>query len=179
MVTELDKLKRAKEYMQKLAKGVDPLTDTALPADTALNNDRLSRCFAYVADVLQKAIDNGGRTSGWQKPFSVTADELKRVVLSDQSVSISVIVKAVNDAVGDPRRKKLTHTTLLKWLVDEGFLRVVQDGDNKTHKELTEKSAGIGMSSEVRDGQGGAYTIILYNRQAQQCLLDNLLSIVS
>ena len=179
MVTELDKLKRAKEYMQKLAKGVDPLTDTALPADTALNNDRLSRCFAYVADVLQKAVDNGVRTSGWQKPFSVAADELKRVVLSDQSVSISVFVKAVNDAVGNDGMKKLNHTTLTKWLVDEGFLRVVQDGDNKTHKELTEKSAGIGMSSEVRDGQSGAYTMDLYNRQAQQFLLDNLLSIVS
>ncbi len=179
MVTELDKLKRAKEYMHKLAEGIDPITDTKLPADTVLNNDRLSRCFAYVADVLQKAIDSGGRTSGWQKPFSVTADELKKVALANEPVSISVFVKAVNDAAGDAGRKKLTHTTLTKWLVDEGFLRVVQDGDNKTHKELTEKSAGIGMSSEVRDGQSGAYTIILYNRQAQQFLLDNLLSIVS
>lgn len=179
MVTELDKLKRARTYLQKLAKGVDPLTDTALPADTALNNDRLSRCFVYVAEVLQNVIDNGGRTSGWQKPFAVTADELKRVVLSDQPVSISAFVKAVNDAVGNDGMKKLTHTTLTKWLVEEGFLRVVKDDENKTHKELTEKSAGIGMSSEVRDGQSGAYTMILYNRQAQQFLLDNLLSIVS
>jgi hypothetical protein len=90
-----------------------------------------------------------------------------------------VFVKAVNDAINDAQRKKLTHTTLTKWLVEEGFLRVIQDDDNKTHKELTEKSAGIGMTSEVRDGQNGSYTIILYNRQAQQFLLDNLLSIVS
>lgn len=179
MVTEIDKLKRAKEYLQKLAEGIDPITDSELPDDTALNNVRLSRCFFYVAEVLQKVIDNGGRISGWQKPFAVTADELKRVVLSDQPVSISVFVKAVNDAVGNDGMKKLTHTTLTKWLVDEGFLRVVKDDESKTHKELTEKSAGIGMSSEVRDGQSGAYTIILYNRQAQQFLLDHSLSILS
>jgi hypothetical protein len=179
MITEVDKLKRAKEYLQKLAEGIDPITDTALPDDTALNNERLSRCFAYVAEVLQKVIDNDGRTSGWQKPFFITADDVKRVTLTDQPVSISIFVKAVNDAVGDTGRKKLTHTTLTKWLVEKGFLRVVQDGDNKTHKELTEKSAGIGLSSEVRNGQSGAYTAILYSMQAQQFLLDHLLSIVS
>jgi len=179
MVTEIDKLKRAKEYMHMLAEGIDPITDTKLPADTVLNNARLSRCFAYVAEVLQKVIDNGGRTSGWQKPFFITADEIKRVTLTDQPVSISAFVKAVNDAVGDAGRKKLTHTILTKWLVEIGYLRVVQDADNKTHKELTEKSAEIGISSELRNGQSGAYTAILYSRQAQQFLLDHLLSIVS
>ena len=101
MVTEIDKLKRAKEYLQKLSEGIDPITDTALPADTALNNVRLSRCFTYVAEVLQKVIDSGGKGLGWQRPFFVTAEEIKRVRLSDQPIPISAFVQAVNDAVGD------------------------------------------------------------------------------
>lgn len=57
---ETDKLKRARMYMEKLAKRVDPITDTQLPSDTVLNNVRLSRCFTYVAGVLGKLIDAGG-----------------------------------------------------------------------------------------------------------------------
>lgn len=57
---EMDKLKRARMYMEKLAEGIDPITDMELPSDTVLNNVRLSRCFCYVAGVLGKLIDAGG-----------------------------------------------------------------------------------------------------------------------
>lgn len=179
MITELDKLKRAKEYMQKLAEGIDPITDTELPDDTVLNNVRLSRCFSYVAEVIAKVIDNGGKGMGWQRPFFITPEEIKRVKLSDQPIPISVIVQAVNDAVGDLGRRKLIHTTVTKWLVDKGYLRVVQENDKKTHKELTEKSGEIGISSEVRTGLSGTYTAILYDKMAQKYLLDNLRSMVN
>jgi hypothetical protein len=49
MITELDKQKRAKEYLDKLAEGIDPLTHEPLPQDTVLNNVRLARCFFYVS----------------------------------------------------------------------------------------------------------------------------------
>ncbi len=178
MITELDKLKRAKEYMIKLADGVDPIGGQQLPDDTVLNNERLSRCFAYVAEILQKVIDSGGKGLGWQRPFFITAEEIKRVRLSDQPVPISAFVQAVNEAVGDLGRKNLAHSTVTKWLADQGYLRVVQDADRKTHKELTGKSAEIGISSEERTGQSGTYAAILYDRRAQQFILDNLLSIV-
>ncbi len=45
MVTELDKLQRAKEYLGSLAQGLDPFTGEELAKDTVLNNVRLSRCF--------------------------------------------------------------------------------------------------------------------------------------
>ena len=47
-MTELEKLHKAKLYMDKLANGTDPITGADLPDDTALNNVRLSRCFFYV-----------------------------------------------------------------------------------------------------------------------------------
>ncbi len=178
MITEIDKLKRAKEYMQKLAAGADPISGAELTGDTVLNNVRLSRCFTYVAEVLQKVIDSGGKGLGWQRPFFITPEELKRVRLSDQPVPISAFVQAVNDAAGDLGRKNLAHNTVTKWLAEQGYLRVVQDDDRKTHKELTGKSAGIGISSEEKTGQSGTYTAILYDRRAQQLMLDNLTSII-
>ena len=57
---EMERLKRARMYMEKLAEGIDPITDMELPSDTVLNNVRLSRCFTYVAGVLGRLVDVGG-----------------------------------------------------------------------------------------------------------------------
>ena len=55
-MTELETMQRAKMYMDKLAQGIDPITDRELPEDSALNNVRLARCFFYVSDVLGQVI---------------------------------------------------------------------------------------------------------------------------
>lgn len=52
-MTELETMQRAKMYLDKLARGIDPITGQELPEDTVLNNVRLCRCFHYVSGVLQ------------------------------------------------------------------------------------------------------------------------------
>ena len=47
-MTELETMQRAKMYLDKLARGVDPITDRELPEDTVLNNVRICRCLHYV-----------------------------------------------------------------------------------------------------------------------------------
>ena len=75
-MTELETMQRAKMYMDKLAQGIDPITDRELPEDSALNNVRLARCFFYVSDVLGQVIANGGMIGGRPKlqPFSITVE---------------------------------------------------------------------------------------------------------
>jgi hypothetical protein len=123
MITELDKLNRAKEYLDKLAEGTDPFTGEELPQDTILNNIRLSRCFFYVSGVLSQVIANSGRIgkpTENQTPFYITDEELSRIKISDSPVSITIFVKMVNDAVCEPDRKKLSVITVTSWLVKEG-----------------------------------------------------------
>lgn len=179
MVTELDKLNRAKEYLEALAEGVDPLTGEEMAQDTVLNNVRLSRCFFYVADILRQVIDNGGTVSrpGSQRPFHITPEEISRVAISDNPVPVSIIVKAVNDAVADPGRKKLSVITVTNWLVKQGYLNEQETEPGKHRKALTQKSAMIGMTSEMRKGARGAYEIMLYDSNAQRFLLDNMKNI--
>lgn len=43
-MTELEKMERAKMYLDKLANGIDPITDQELPDDTVLN-----KCASHVA----------------------------------------------------------------------------------------------------------------------------------
>ena len=61
-MTDLDIMQRAKVYMEKLAQGIDPISDQEIPEDSVLNNVRLARCFFYIhiclhnnSDYLQKA----------------------------------------------------------------------------------------------------------------------------
>ncbi len=51
---------RAKIYIEKLANGINPLTDDNVPEGDIVNNVKISRCLFFVADVLEKVIENGG-----------------------------------------------------------------------------------------------------------------------
>lgn len=55
-MTELEKIERAKMYMDKLANGINPIDDTMAPDDDLINNVRLSRCFFFVSDVLRQVM---------------------------------------------------------------------------------------------------------------------------
>ena len=56
MPTELDTMKHAKEYIDKLANGIDPFTGKPIPDDDIVNNVKLSRCFFYISGILEKVI---------------------------------------------------------------------------------------------------------------------------
>ena len=56
-MTELETLMRAKMYVDKLANGVNPLTDEPVLESDVVNNVRISRCLFYVSSVLSKVID--------------------------------------------------------------------------------------------------------------------------
>ncbi len=181
MITEMDKLQRAKEYLEKLAQGIDPFTDEELAQDTVLNNVRLSRCFFYVADVLRQVIANGGHISGAAggQPFFITNEELARVEISETPIPVSVFVKAVNEAAFEPPRKKLSVLSVTNWLVKEGYLKSLETEPGSHKRVLTETSASIGMSCEQREGARGAYEIMLYDKNAQRFLLDNIKNIIN
>ena len=55
-MTEIEILRHAKSYIDKLAKGINPITDQAVNENDVVNNVRVSRCLFYVSDVLDKVI---------------------------------------------------------------------------------------------------------------------------
>ncbi|OJU13140.1 MAG: hypothetical protein BGN88_05435 [Clostridiales bacterium 43-6] len=177
-MTELEKTKRAYDYINKLAQGIDPLTDTTLQQDTALNNDRLSRCFQYVAEILQQVIRNGGavgrRNQDKKLDFTLTEAMKSRLAFSEKPIPVSELVKRINETITDEQMKYLTLTPITTWLVEKGFLDEGTDAKNKRVKFTNGQSVTIGITSEVRTGQYGQYTVILYTKEAQQFVADNL-----
>ena len=48
-------------YIDKLANGINPLDDSSIPEDDIVNNVRISRCFFFISDILNKVIENDGK----------------------------------------------------------------------------------------------------------------------
>lgn len=59
-MTELEKIAYAKTYIEKLANGINPLTDQPVSDYDSINNVRISRCLFYVSDLLRQIVENGG-----------------------------------------------------------------------------------------------------------------------
>lgn len=182
-MTELEIMQRAKMYLDKLARGIDPISDQEIPEDSVLNNVRLARCFFYVSDILEQVMENGGHVGskprGPKLPeFSATAEELAQVPVSQWPVWISQFVNRINTAVNNPQMKKLGPTVITDWLLTKGFLEKRTSAEGKTQRLPTQEGIALGLSTETRQGQYGGYTAVSYNAGAQRFLLDHLPAIL-
>ena len=174
-MTELEMIQRAKMYMEKLAQGIDPISDQEIPEDSVLNNVRLARCFFYVSGVLDQVIANGGNVKKTpKKNFYVTEEELRRLNPSPEPIRITQFVELVMNAINDPDRKKLKTTTITDWLIEKGFLSKQADTDGKSKRLPTAMGEQIGLAVKLREGQYGTYQAVCYSEDAQRFLLDHL-----
>ena len=74
--------------------------------------------------------------------------------------------------------EKIEYTKSL-WLVDIGMLKVIENSEGKKKKYPTEIRESIGISTETRKGMYREYIVVVYNREAQQFVNDNLNSVIS
>lgn len=174
-MTELEIMQRAKMYMEKLAQGIDPISDQEIPEDSVLNNVRLARCFFYVSGVLEQVIAVGGKVvSTPSKDFFITDEELRRVNPSREPLRITQFVALVMNAVNDPDRKRLKITTITNWLIEKGFMSKQADAEGKSKRLPTAMGERIGLTVKLREGQYGTYQAVYYSAEAQRFLLDHL-----
>lgn len=180
-MTDLETMQRAKMYLDKLAQGIDPITNQEVHEDSVLNNVRLARCFFYVSDVLGKVIDNGGVIGGKQKlqAFTISSDQLAQVRISQEPVRITQLVDMIGEVVNNPQMRKLSTTTITNWLLEKGFLVKQIGPDGKSRRVPTHNGLMLGMSSETRQGQYGEYHAVFYNAAAQRFVLDHLPDILT
>jgi len=182
-MTELEKMERARMYLDKLANGIDPLTDQELPDDTVLNNVRLARCFFYTSDVLRRVIENGGEIKAPRKPkragFSLTEEQTASVQISESPLRISELVDRLNAVIDTEQMKKISTTAITGWLLEKGFLYEHLNDGGKKSRLPTEAGIGIGLSTEERQTMQGRFTVVLYDSNAQSFILDNLNAILA
>ncbi|MCL2013836.1 MAG: hypothetical protein FWG69_02480 [Oscillospiraceae bacterium] len=178
-MTELEKMQRAKEYMDMLADGIDPISGKALDNDSALNNVRLSRCFFYVSDILRQIIENGGISKKVYvkqadlPAFSMPQELRDKVEITKSPAMIRQFTERLNDLSDLTAMKKLSPTTFTSWLLNKGFL-FEETFNGRKRKKPTKSGLSLGIMSEEREGLHGGYTATLYSENAQKFLIDNL-----
>ena len=57
-MNESEKILKAKSYLDKLANGINPITNGLASENDTINNIHISRCLFYVSDVLRILIKN-------------------------------------------------------------------------------------------------------------------------
>ena len=180
-MNELDKIARAKMYLEKLANGINPLTDENVMQNDIVNNARISRCMFYVSDILRQILENGGNLKirlPEKSPFYITPEQLSRFEYSEYPIAISDITQRINNLIDLTVIKNLKYGSITSWLVDANILEVITKPNGKTTKRPTSAGREKGIITETRIGKNGEYTAILYNRNAQRFILDNIDAII-
>lgn len=178
---EMEMLARAKMYMEKLANGINPITDEEVAENDAVNNVRLSRCFFYVADVLRKVIENGGTKKKRRiakSPFVITDEQLAQYKYFEESVALSQVIGRINDLIDTEKMAKLSFQIVSTWLMKMGLSEEANGRYGNAKTCPTESGRQLGINLERRIANRGEYYVNTYNRTAQEFIINHLQAIV-
>ncbi len=181
-MTEIEKIQYAKNFVDMMAKGINPLDGTTIPECDLLNNIRISRCMFFVSDILRQVIENDGIVSDKKNdntPFSITSEQLAKYDYGTSPVSATEITRKIYSLVDNRDIKKITYKPLTSWLISVGMLCEKKNDEGKLRKYPTPEGEKIGITFERRTSYNGEYDVILYNKDAQKFIIDNIDAIIA
>lgn len=171
-MTELETLMRARMYLDKLANGIDPITNAPVGEGDTVRNPRIVRCLTYVCGGLDGDIQRERKKMAKNLPaFHLDEHRAAELKPMDKTVTIREFTGHINESVDETRSRRLSPTTITGWLTEMGFLERREENRGRTP---TATGFALGLSTELRTGAEGEYYIVLYNREAQQFILDHL-----
>ena len=176
---------RAKQYLDSLAQGIDPISKKKIPPDSVLNQEQLSRCFLYVSGVLQTVLAQDGITpapaSSWDPLLASGA--LDRFEYSEQPLSLHQFAVQLNSLRGSSPAKALPKNALTSWLLHEGFLTAAAGtaGKGTAYDPVSKRGEAIGISSNSSHAEqnGRPHLAILFHETAQRFLVYSLDRIIA
>ena len=168
----LELLKHAQGYIEKMANGINPLTGEITPSNDMINNVKISRCLFYVNDVLKEVIANGGVNKNKVKkiPFNLTLEELSKYEYTG-NLAITKVVQKINALRTNENMEKLKVTEMCNWLIEIGLLQVIEENGHKL-KRPTEKGQNMGMTIEHVVNEFREYDLVSYSEDVQKYTLS-------
>lgn len=178
-MTELEKIKYTKGFVDKLAEGINPIDGTPIAEGDLLNNVRISRCMYYVSDILRRVIENGGLegkkpAKRGRAPFALDDSVRRELTPADEPLRISQVTSLINERVDPETMKSLRSGVITRWLLGIGALEQVQLPSGKTTRLPTPQGRGLGLITQEFRGENSVYSVVLYKPEAQQFIFDNL-----
>lgn len=188
-MTDLEILQRAKQYIDSLANGYDPLSGNPVRDDDVINQVRISRCLFYVSGVLQKVIDNGGEIhrkrqpkapKPVKEPFFLTHEQIAQLQPQNAVLSATKVAGIANELIDDAHMQKLKGTDIAGWLLSVGLLQEVESAAGRKRKIPTPDGEMLGMKeTSFVNEQGVPTQYTVYDRNAQQFIFDNMETLIA
>ena len=172
-MNEQQKIEKAKEILEKIAKGVDPLTGEQIEGESFLNDPRMIRCFYFVAEVLDN-VNKGVYSSRRGGKFVITEEQKKMVEFPAENIGVNEFSKRINACIDPAVSKNLTGTELNKKLKKLGILSEEQYGEGKTRTTTNDRSAEFGFELEPKSYNGVEYNMVVINDIGKKYLLENI-----
>lgn len=178
-MTEIEKIEYAKSFIDKMAKGINPLDDSDIPEDDLLNNVRISRCLFFVSETLQKTCDDLRNKdfvfqTTKKQEFAITPEQLSAYTF-DESPTLKGITMKINYLVDQHEVGRLRRWSLTRWLKLKGYI-----SSAKAYRGMTQKGEDLGIScSQWLDGRGRPRACYRFNENAQRCILEHIEEIVA
>ena len=182
-MSDIETIKKAKQFIDKMANGINPITGELVSGNDTLNNIQISRCLFYVSGVLREVIDEGNiqkKKFRHKSPdFYITNEELNTFKSPYKRTTISSFVAAINEHINNESRTKLKYKDIANWLLDKGFFKEI-DSNGSKKKVPTEEGTKIGITTELRSYDNGTEAlIVILEEQAQRFILDHFKEIVT
>ncbi len=179
-IVDTEKLETAIIYLQRITEGHNPVNDMPIEDDSVINNPNVVGCMLFVKEVLEELKRNNGfigRRPRLKKDKSkpdYPLDVLKKYRY-ERDKTISKLVDQLNDLADTTVYNKITFTPISAWLKQNGYLADEVDDDGNKHTIVTDKGAGIGIKSELRQSAKGVeYLLIKYGQTAQEFIVSNM-----
>ncbi len=169
----IEQLKRAKIFMDKLADGINPVTNTDVDADT-LRNAQIIDCFKYVSNVLDEDIKhNAQRRKYGKKAVYITQDQISKLQIVEKC-KVSDIAKEINKVIEENETRCFQSVWISDWLVANGYLYKNTNGI----RVASEEGEKIGITSQLikrqRDDNKQDFYVNYYNSNAQKIIFQHL-----
>lgn len=182
-MTELEKMERAKMYIDKLANGINPIDDSMIPEGDVINQVHLSRCLFFVSGILRQVIEadvvSAKKTKKAKKlPLNLPIEKRTSFDFSNQPIPISEIARRINALRDCETMQTVSYKGIMDWLSGIGLLDWAVTPDGKRTKRPTPQGTEAGISVEDRESPKGPYQVVVYNLDAQHFILDNLDAVI-
>ena len=147
-----------------------PTTNSEFLAVSGVGQNKLDK----YGEAFMRVIDKFKTKKKGKLPFVITREQLEKFQFSDEPISVSVITFRINSLVTDANRKKLRSSEITDWLILVEMLALVEISGNR-YKFPTKKGEALGLSVERREAESGElYDVVVYNRAAQEFIINNL-----
>lgn len=169
------KLKQAKEWIDKLANGIHPITSEPVKEDDVVNDVHVSRCLFYVSELLSQ-MGSGKSSESNQKAFWMSATRASKINVSGPN-GITQFTRTINESIPSDM-KPLATATVIKWLRKEGYLYEMHIDEKHKTNLPTEKGEKMGITVTMQQNEDGLeYRRVMYDVDAQRFMLSHIESI--